>query len=81
MSGSTKTLSGGVLFGDLSAAWFRVRWDESSPRGEKRECRYRPRPQPCQRDLLIEGWQSYSEGVAGFAERAVEMGQPIGTGE
>jgi hypothetical protein len=80
-TGSSKTLYGAVLFGDLSVAWYRVAWDERYPQGEERECRYLDKPGPMERDRLVEGWQQYSEGVALFAERAVEVGQPVGSGE
>ncbi|TFK92889.1 hypothetical protein K466DRAFT_643099 [Polyporus arcularius HHB13444] len=88
-NGTTQTISGGVLFSDLSMCWYSVSWPQTAPpthdandsRIVHRSARYLPRPSPWSREQLIDAHETYGETVAGFAESFEDGGQPCARGE
>lgn len=73
---------GGALFEDLSMAWFKVEWDARSPNQvTSRTARYTDRPDPLDGQSLFKAYEAYSEGIAIFAENALQSQQPVGRGE
>ncbi|KAI0696393.1 hypothetical protein C8T65DRAFT_814378 [Cerioporus squamosus] len=88
-NGTTQTVSGGVLFSDLSMCWYSVSWPQTAPpnhdandsRTVRRSARYLPPPSPWPREQLIDAHETYGETIAGFAESFEDGGQPCARGE
>ena len=82
--GDTRTLSGGALFGDLSACWYTVEWSGRTANDTtkaRRSAGFFPRPDSFSRDELIAAHETYGETVAGFAEGYEGTGQWCARGE
>ncbi|KAH9916277.1 uncharacterized protein BXZ73DRAFT_53896 [Epithele typhae] len=83
--GRTKTVTGGVLFSDLSICFYTVSWPlhapPTDPNAAQRSARYLPRPAPWPRDALVDAHAQYGETVAAYAESFEGTGQPCARGE
>ncbi|KAF8514782.1 hypothetical protein JB92DRAFT_119819 [Gautieria morchelliformis] len=82
--GDARTLSGGVLFGDLSACWYTVEWSggaSDNTTKARRSAAFIPKPDSLSQDELIAAHQTYGETVAGFAEGYEGTGQWCARGE
>ncbi|GAA5933407.1 uncharacterized protein JCM15063_001306 [Sporobolomyces koalae] len=85
---SSKQFVGMTLFGDASAAWYRISWDvtlDPDPNrlldSLRREARYRPRPSPWDGARLYHAHELYGPRIAQFARHAVSNQGPIARGE
>jgi hypothetical protein len=82
--GDTRTLSGGVLFSDLSACWYTVEWSERTsrdPNKARRSVAFMPRPDALSQEELVAAHETYGETVASFAEGYEGTGQWCARGE
>ena len=82
--GDTRTLTGGVLFSDLSACWYTVEWSERAANDTtkaRRSAGFIPRPDSLSQDELVAAHETYGETVAGFAEGYEGTGQWCARGE
>jgi len=85
--GTTKTLSGCMLFPDLTFCWYKVVFDmnrnadPNDSRAVQRSARYLPRPSAWEKEALVDAHETYGETVAGFAESYEGTGQYCARGE
>ncbi|RPD76971.1 hypothetical protein L226DRAFT_483206 [Lentinus tigrinus ALCF2SS1-7] len=87
--GRTQTVSGGVLFSDLSMCWYSVSWPQhalsthnaNDTRTVQRRAQYLPCPLPWPRERLVDAHETYGETIAGFAESFEGGDQPCARGE
>lgn len=82
--GNTRTLTGGALFGDLSACWYTVEWSDHAANDTdkaRRSAAFIPRPDSLSQDELVAAHETYGETVAGFAEGYEGTGQWCARGE
>ncbi|KAF8527580.1 hypothetical protein BU17DRAFT_73971 [Hysterangium stoloniferum] len=82
--GNQTTLTGGVLFSDLSMCWYAVEWSKLNPRdtsAARRRATYTARPEALSQDELIAAHETYGETVAAFAEGYEGTGEWCARGE
>lgn len=85
--GTQKTLTGAVLFCDLSVVWWQVNWDTTYERQPgfasqvQKQARYLDCPDAFDAEELWYACSTYGEQVALFADRAETAGLPIGHGK
>lgn len=77
--GNERCSNGIVVFGDCSVCWWKISW--GGTKGVIREGRYRPIPAAWEGEELYQASLVYGSLLAEFAEKAVEIGRPVGRGE